>query len=71
MPRAVGLTDELLNGWAPIIEDIDLKPSSGGRFEVTLDDEVIFSKASLKRHANPGEVAGIVRERIGAEIERD
>ena len=51
MPRAVGLTDELLSGWAPIISDIDLVPSSGGRFEVTLDGELIFSKAALKRHA--------------------
>jgi selenoprotein W-related protein len=71
VPRAVGLTDELLSGWAPIISDIDLVPSSGGRFEVTLDGELIFSKAALKRHAQPGEVAGIVRDRIGPEIERD
>ena len=71
MPRAVGLTDELLNGWAPIIKDIDLVPSSGGRFEVTLDDELIFSKAALKRHAEPGEVTAIVRDRIGPEIERE
>ncbi len=71
MPRAVGLTDELLNGWAPIIKDIELVPSSGGRFEVTLDDELIFSKAALKRHAEPGEVVAIVRERVGPEIERD
>jgi hypothetical protein len=48
-----------------------LVPSSKGRFEVTLDDELIFSKAALRRHANPGEVAGLVRERIGAEIPRD
>ena len=46
-------------------------PSSGGRFEVTLDGDLIYSKAALKRHANPGEIAGIVRERIGPEIERD
>ena len=46
-------------------------PSSGGRFEVTLDGELIFSKAALKRHAEPGEVVGLVRERLGPEIERD
>ena len=61
----------MLQGWAPIIEDIDLVPSSGGRFEVTLDGDLIFSKAALKRHAEPGEVAGLVRERLGPEIERD
>ena len=71
MPRAVGLTDELLQGWAPIIERIDLIPSSKGRFEVVLDGELVFSKAELGRHAEPGEVAGLVRAKVGPEIERD
>jgi selenoprotein W-related protein len=71
VPRAVGLADELLKGWAPIIETIELLPSSKGRFEVTLDGELIYSKASLGRHAEPGEVAGIVRERVGPEIPRE
>lgn len=61
----------MLNGWAPIIEDIDLVPSSGGRFEVTLDGDLLFSKAALGRHAEPGEIAGMVRERLGPEIDRD
>ena len=71
MPRAVGLTDELLAGWAPIIEKIDLVPSSQGRYEITLDGELIVSKAELGRHAEPGEVVDLVRARIGPEIERD
>ncbi len=70
MPRAVGLTDELLQGWAPIIETIELVPSSKGRFEVTVDGELVFSKATVGRHANPGEVATLVRTRLGPEIER-
>jgi selenoprotein W-related protein len=60
----------LLSGWAPIISAIDLIPSSKGRFEVVLDDELIFSKASLGRHANPGEIAKIVRDKVGPEVER-
>ncbi len=36
-------------------------PSGGGVFEVTLDGELIFSKKALKRHANPGEVTGLVQ----------
>ena len=71
MPRAVGLTDELLQGWAPIIASIDLIPSSKGRFEIVLDGELIYSKAALKRHAESGEVAGLVRDRLGPEIPRD
>jgi hypothetical protein len=33
-----------------------------------LDGQLIFSKASLGRHANPGEIARIVRGHIGDEI---
>lgn len=61
----------MLTGWAPVIEGVDLIPSSKGRFEVTLDGELIFSKAALGRHAEPGEIAGIVRERVGPEVPRD
>jgi len=43
-------------------------PSSKGRFEVTLDGELIYSKAKLGRHAKPGEIARLVRERIGPEV---
>jgi selenoprotein W-related protein len=59
-----------LQGWAPIIETIELLPSSKGRFEVTLDGDLVYSKAALGRHAEPGEIAGLVRARIGPEIER-
>jgi selenoprotein W-related protein len=59
-----------LQGWAPIIETIELLPSSKGRFEVTVDGDLVFSKAALGRHPEPGEVAGLVRERLGPEIER-
>ena len=47
------------------MRSLELVPSGKGRFEVTLDDELIFSKASLGRHAEPGEVAKLVRERLG------
>jgi selenoprotein W-related protein len=45
-------------------------PSSGGRFEVKVDDTLIFSKKALGRHAEPGEVVRLLREefhRRGAE----
>lgn len=59
-----------MQGWAPILETVELVPSSKGRFEVTLDGELLFSKASLGRHANAGEVASLVREKLGPEIAR-
>lgn len=42
---------------------MELIPSGGGVFEVSLDGDLIFSKKALKRHANPGEVVGILQAR--------
>ena len=62
---------ELLNAWAPRIARATLLPSSGGRFEVTLDGELLFSKTAVKRHPRPGEVHDLVAARLGPPIERD
>lgn len=51
-----------------MIANVALLPSSKGRFEVTLDGELIFSKETVRRHAKAGEIARLVRERIGPEI---
>jgi selenoprotein W-related protein len=53
-----------------VIAEVIMVPSSRGRFEVTLDGDLVFSKATLGRHAQPGEIAGLVRERIGPEVTR-
>jgi selenoprotein W-related protein len=64
------LTDEVLEGWGPRIESLELVPTSGGVFEVTLDGELVFSKRSLGRHAEDGEIAALLRERLGPEVPR-
>ena len=38
------------------ISEWKLTPSTGGRFEVTVNDELIFSKKKLGRHAEEGEI---------------
>jgi predicted Rdx family selenoprotein len=37
-------------------------PSSGGRFEVMLDDRLIYSKEETGRHAEYEDIAGPLRE---------
>ena len=65
----MSLATELLVRWAPIMRGLELRSGSKGRFEVTLDGELIFSKASLKRHANPGEVSAEVERRLGQRLD--
>lgn len=37
-------------------------PSSGGVFEVSVEDKLVFSKKALGRHAEPGEVLELIRQ---------
>jgi len=55
---------ELLNEFEPDIETCTLVPSDGGRFEVSVNDRLIYSKLQNHRHAEPGEVRGLVRKTI-------
>jgi selenoprotein W-related protein len=43
---------------------VGLIPSGGGVFEVTLDDTLLFSKKQLGRHAQPGEILGLIRSKL-------
>jgi len=55
------LAAELINQFEPEIESITLVPSDGGRYEFSINDKLVFSKLELHRHADPGEIAGLVR----------
>jgi selenoprotein W-related protein len=57
--------DELLKRYEHVIEEIKLVPSDGGKFEVTVNGQLLYSKLQLHRHAEPGEVLGLVRKLVG------
>ena len=61
----MSLADEILARWAPIMRRVELRSGTTGRFEVSLDGDLVFSKAALKRHAAAGEVTGIFEKRLG------
>ena len=61
----MSLTDELLKSYEHVIETITLVPSDGGRFEVTVNGQLLYSKLQLHRHAEPGEVLGLVKKIVG------
>ena len=61
----MSLTDELLKNYEHVIESITLVPSDGGRFEVTINGKLVFSKLQTHRHAEPGEILGLVKNTVG------
>ena len=61
----MSLTEELLKHYEHLIEEVKLIPSDGGRFEVTANGQLLYSKLNLQRHAEPGEILGLVRKLVG------
>jgi hypothetical protein len=41
-----------------------MRPSGGGRFEVSRDGVPVFEKSKLGRHAAPGEIVGLLRRPV-------
>ncbi len=62
----MGLAGELLKQFEHMIEGLVLVPSDGGRFEVKVNGKLIYSKLETKRHAQPGEVIGLVNKIVEA-----
>jgi len=51
---------ELLKDFESEIGNINLVPSDGGRFEVKVNGNLLFSKLQTGRHVESGEVVGLV-----------
>jgi selenoprotein W-related protein len=58
----VSLADELLREFEHVIDRLTLVPGEGGRFEVSVNGELLYSKLQTHRHAEPGEILGLVRK---------
>ncbi len=53
---------DLLGAFEPEIETLTLIPVVGGRFEVTVNGRLLYSKLKTGRHADQGEVVELVRK---------
>ena len=64
------MTETLVNTFKPIIggrhpiQSVQLIPSSNGRFEVTLDDQLVYSKAATGKHTSNEYIVEQVRARL-------
>ena len=56
---------ELLRHYEHVIEEIKLIPSDEGRVEVTVKGQLLCYKSQWERHAEAGEVLGLVRKLVG------
>ena len=57
----MGLAGDLLKEFEDKVEGVTLIPSDGGKFEITVNRKLVYSKLKSGRHAQPGEIVGLIR----------
>lgn len=62
--RAAWLAQELLTTFESDLASVALKPGSNGIFEITVDQQLIFSRKDAGRFPEAKEVKQLVRDRI-------
>lgn len=62
--RAAWLAQELLTTFDQDLYSVALKPGTGGIFEITLNNELIFSRKIAERFPEAKEVKQLIRDRI-------
>jgi selenoprotein W-related protein len=65
----VSLAGEVLGRWAPIFRAVELVSGANGRFDVTLDGELVFSKKAAGRFPRAGEVSGQLEKKLGPALD--
>lgn len=62
------MVEDLLSNYQHIVESLTLITGSKGVFDVVVNDERIFSKKELGRHAEEGEVLALFEKIIGPDV---
>jgi len=65
--RAAWLAQELLTTFEQDLASVALKPGSGGVFEITLNQKLLFSRKEAGRFPEAKEVKQLVRDQIDPE----
>ncbi len=58
------MTEQLITEFKQALEEVALVPASGGRFEVYVDGEMVFSKKEAGRFPKYEEVRSVVQQRL-------
>ena len=66
----MGAAEDLLANYQHVIEDLRLVTGENGVFDVTVDGDLIYSKAQTGRHAEPGEVLNLFANLMGSDVSR-
>ncbi len=59
---------DLLSNYQHVIESLTLVTGAKGVFDVEVDGDVLYSKHSAGRHAEPGEILELFRDRYARDV---
>lgn len=62
------MAENILSNYQHVIDTFTFVTGSKGVFDVQVNDEMIFSKKAIGRHAEPGEVLELFREWVGPDV---
>ena len=60
--------NDLLSTYQHVIGSLTLVTGSKGVFDVEVDGDMLYSKHATGRHAEPGEVLELFRERYASDV---
>ena len=60
----MSVTTDLIKEFESKITSWELIPSGGGRFEVTVDGELVYSKLETGRHTDSDELRGLLKKKL-------
>ena len=66
----MGAASDLLTNYQHVIADLRLVTGDNGVFNVTVDGDLIYSKAQTGRRAEPGEVLELFTDLMGSDVPR-
>jgi predicted Rdx family selenoprotein len=65
----VSAANDLLRDYQHVIAELTLITGSKGIFDVIVDGDMLYSKGLTRRHAKPGEVLQLFRDRYAQGVE--
>lgn len=61
----MSVANDILGDYQHVVESLTFTTGTKGVFDVTVDGELLYSKAQTGRHAEPGEVHRLFMEKYG------
>ncbi len=60
------MTEQILGEYADNIASLNLTPTDGGRFEISIDGELVFSKLQMRRFPDMKDIRESLKAKVAS-----